>query len=68
MTWVEKKYGKDPEGRRWGKVHCIKWYHPLGLIGEHKNLLVGPFPPCLSGENTSPRTRTSTASRKRAGD
>lgn len=44
MAWVEKKYGKDPEGRQWGKVHYIKWYHPLGLIGEHKNLSVGPFP------------------------
>jgi len=43
MARVEKKYGPDPEDRRWGKIHYIKFYHLLGL-GPGGVMSVGPFP------------------------
>jgi penicillin amidase len=43
MAWVEKKYGKDPKDREWGKVHWIKFYHFLG-VGPLDKLSIGPFP------------------------
>jgi penicillin amidase len=43
MAFIEKKYGMDPKNREWGKVHVMKFYHPLG-IGPLNNLSVGPFP------------------------
>ncbi len=43
MKKVEKKYGKDPSSREWGKLHTIKWYHPLGW-GPLSELSVGPYP------------------------
>ncbi len=44
MEWIEKKYGEDPSGYEWGKVHVIKWFHPLALFGGFKDMSVGPFP------------------------
>jgi penicillin amidase len=44
MAEVEKKYGTDPANRQWGKIHWIKWYHPLSFFGEYRRLAVGPFP------------------------
>ena len=41
MRAVEKKYGKDPENRRWGKLHWIKWYNFVGVVDK---LNVGPYP------------------------
>ena len=43
MAWVEAKYGPDPKSWEWGKLHWIKFYHPLG-IGPLDKLSVGPFP------------------------
>ncbi len=51
MKWIDKKYGPDPEDRRWGKVHWIKFYHVLGVFGEYQNLSVGPFP-YVGGDQT----------------
>jgi penicillin G amidase len=44
MAQVIKKYGKSPDDYRWGKVHWIKFYHPLALAGSYKKMTVGPFP------------------------
>jgi penicillin G amidase len=43
MRAVEKKYGKDPSRRQWGKLHYIKWYSPFGW-GPLKDMSVGPLP------------------------
>jgi len=43
MAAVDKLYGPDPQARAWGKIHVIKWYHPLGF-GPLKDLAVGPYP------------------------
>lgn len=51
MSYTIKKYGRDPDDYRWGKVHWIKFYHPLALAGAYKSLTVGPFPH-VGGEQT----------------
>lgn len=43
MREVEKEYGKDPDGREWGELHTIRWFHPLGF-GPLEDMSVGPFP------------------------
>ncbi|HUT55120.1 MAG TPA: penicillin acylase family protein [bacterium] len=42
VAFMEKSYGQDPAGWRWGKIHVIKFYHPLGF-GPLADLSVGPF-------------------------
>ena len=43
IDWLEQKLGKDMSKWEWGRVHTIKWAHPLGL-GPFKDLSVGPYP------------------------
>ncbi|OGP58117.1 MAG: hypothetical protein A2V67_05530 [Deltaproteobacteria bacterium RBG_13_61_14] len=43
LAAVEKKWGRAPQAREWGKLHPIKWFHPLG-VGRGKVLSVGPYP------------------------
>jgi penicillin amidase len=44
MVFLEKKYGKDPQAWAWGKVHMMKFFHPLGF-GPFKEFSVdvGPY-------------------------
>jgi penicillin amidase len=44
MAHVIKKYGDAPEDYQWGRVHYVKFYHPLALVGGYRDLSVGPFP------------------------
>jgi len=43
VKWLSKTLGKDVENWRWGDLHTIKWYHPMGF-GPLKEMSVGPFP------------------------
>jgi penicillin amidase len=43
LKFLESSQGKDMSQWQWGKVHTIKWYHPLGF-GPMKDLSYGPFP------------------------
>jgi len=43
VAFLEKKYGKDPQGWRWGDLHPIKFFHPLG-VWPFNDLSVGPWP------------------------
>jgi len=43
ISWLEKNLGKDMSQWQWGKLHTIKWSHPLGM-GPFKDLSVGPYP------------------------
>lgn len=46
---LSKILGQEMSGWQWGKVHTIKWPHPLGL-GPLEALSYGPFPhPGASG-------------------
>ncbi len=56
MDWAVTKLGPDRDSWKWGDVHYIKWYHPLGFASL-KDLSVGPYPhPGGSGtvRNASP--------------
>jgi penicillin amidase len=43
LQWLTKNYGDDMYGWQWGRLHTIKWYHPMGF-GPLKDLSIGPFP------------------------
>ena len=43
LKWLDKNFGDDMYGWQWGKLHTIKWYHPMGF-GPLKDLSIGPFP------------------------
>jgi len=43
LDWLTKTLGKDLEQWQWGKIHTLKWYHPMGF-GPLSDLSIGPFP------------------------
>jgi penicillin G amidase len=43
IKWLTKVLGKDMEQWRWGKIHTIKWYNPMGF-GPLKEMSIGPLP------------------------
>jgi acyl-homoserine lactone acylase PvdQ len=49
---LAEKYGADPDGWTWGRVHWYSWPHPLGGVGELGKLLNGPKLPCSGTANT----------------
>ena len=44
-AWLEQKLGADPDGWRWGRVHRVRFPHPLAALfpGLESLLSVGPF-------------------------
>lgn len=52
LKWLKKNFGDDPFGWQWGKLHTLKWYHPMGF-GPLADLSIGPFP--HPGANTTVR-------------
>lgn len=49
LQWLTKKLGKEMSQWQWGKLHTIKWSHPLGF-GPMKELSYGPLPHPGAGE------------------
>jgi len=43
LKWLKKNFGNDMYGWQWGKLHTIKWYHPMGFLAL-KDMSIGPFP------------------------
>jgi len=43
IKWLTINWGKDMYKWQWGKLHTIKWYHPMGF-GPLKDMSIGPFP------------------------
>jgi len=43
VKWLKKELGRDMQKWQWGKLHTIKWYHPMGF-GPLKEMSIGPFP------------------------
>jgi len=43
VKWLSKELGRDPALWQWGKIHTIKWYHPMGF-GPLKEMSIGPYP------------------------
>ncbi len=43
MVFIEDRHGEDPENWKWGDVHVMKWFHPLGF-GPLEDLSVGTWP------------------------
>jgi penicillin amidase len=46
------RFGEDPAGWTWGRVHYYSWPHPLGKVGHLGELLNGPTFPCAGTDNT----------------
>jgi penicillin amidase len=40
---LTKNSGEDMYGWQWGKLHTIKWYHPMGFMAL-KDMSIGPYP------------------------
>jgi penicillin amidase len=43
VWWLSGVLGDDMEKWRWGDLHTIKWYHPMGFLAL-KEMSIGPFP------------------------
>jgi penicillin amidase len=43
VKWLSKNAGKNMKDWQWGKLHTIKWYHPMGFMAL-RDLSIGPFP------------------------
>lgn len=43
VKWLSGELGPDPNQWQWGKIHTLKWYHPMGF-GPLKDMSIGPFP------------------------
>ncbi len=56
VNWLTKVQGWDMETWQWGKLHTIKWYHPMGFKAL-KEMSVGPFP--HPGANNTVRNASS---------
>jgi penicillin amidase len=50
VNWLNKTLGPDMDNWAWGKLHTIKWYHPMGFMAL-KDMSIGPYPH-PGGENT----------------
>ncbi len=43
VAFMEERYGEDPSDWRWGEVHPMRFFHPLGF-GPLRELSVGTWP------------------------
>jgi len=43
VKWITGVLGKDMQKWKWGDLHTIKWYHPMGF-GPLKEMSIGPYP------------------------
>lgn len=43
---LSRRFGSDPAGWTWGRVHTFAWPHPLDHLGSLGELLDGPRFPC----------------------
>ncbi len=43
VKWLTRAMGKDMEQWQWGKIHTLKWYHPMGF-GPLADMSIGPLP------------------------
>jgi penicillin amidase len=48
---LAERFGADPGGWAWGRVHYHAWPHPLGQIGHLGEVLNGPPFPCAGTDN-----------------
>jgi penicillin G amidase len=52
VKYLTKEMGPDMTQWQWGKIHAVKWFHPMGF-GPLKDMSIGPFP--HSGASTTVR-------------
>jgi len=43
LNWLSKNWGKEMKGWQWGRLHTIKWFHPMGF-GPLADMSIGPYP------------------------
>ena len=43
IKWLSGQMGREMELWQWGKIHMVKWYHPMGFRAL-RELSVGPLP------------------------
>jgi penicillin amidase len=43
VKWLSKTLGRDMREWQWGRIHTIKWFHPMGF-GPLADLSIGPYP------------------------